>query len=131
MKAEEVREVLIDCFFTEVEAKELPLADGVPENAIMVDGPMTPVGFNREKIEKHKETIQEFLKNLDDSFLDGMSFMKLPFTKDGEQWGDHQNAEQLLLLGMAIGELEYTSQKETWPLLPGGMPYIRYTPKDK
>lgn len=55
-----------------------------------------------------------------------MSFLQLCMDKNNYQWADlHATMEALMVMGIAIGKLEYCSDKETWKMLPGGMPYIR------
>ena len=55
----------------------------------------------------------------------GMSFLNACMDKHGNQWtGMHLRQEQLVQLGIAIGEVEYAASREMWRLFPGGMPYF-------
>ncbi len=119
--AEEVDRIFIDCLFKEDESKENPL---------IVDGIIHKFGFNPQKIEKHKEEIVEILgeEKFPDEFYEkkggGWTFLNFCNTKDGTQWGEHTNMEQLVVLGIAINKIAYLMPKEMWGILPGSMPYI-------
>lgn len=119
LTAENVNIVFRHCLFNENENTE---------NAIMVNGIMNNYGFHPERINNNKENIITMLQELSDDFKvgagEGTSFINLPFTRDKAQWGEQQNAEQLMLLGMAIEKVRYTMPKEFWANLPGSMPYI-------
>jgi hypothetical protein len=54
----------------------------------------------------------------------GWSFLQACETKDGVQWGEHRNMEQLFVLGMALGKVRYCLPRDLWQVLPGGMPYL-------
>lgn len=51
-------------------------------------------------------------------------------TKEGNQWGEHLNMEQLVVLGVASGNLQYCLPKQMWSMLPGGMPLVIRTQKE-
>lgn len=44
--------------------------------------------------------------------------------RDGEQWGEHRNIEQLLVLGIGTKQAKMLMPRDTWAALPGGMPYF-------
>ena len=54
----------------------------------------------------------------------GWSFLALCMDKNGEIWGEHESVEELICLGIAIGMVGYSTPREMWSILPGGMPYI-------
>jgi hypothetical protein len=58
-----------------------------------------------------------------------MSFLNACMTKDDNQWGEHQNMEQLLALGIAIGYARILLPRNMWSVLPGGVPYFSVGPK--
>jgi hypothetical protein len=53
-----------------------------------------------------------------------MSFLNACVDKHGNHWGEHPSVEQLLVLGVAIGKIEYCLPREYWRALPGGVPYF-------
>jgi hypothetical protein len=54
----------------------------------------------------------------------GASFMNACMTVEGELWGQHQNIDELLCLGLAINKVKFFIPKEMWSALPGGMPFF-------
>ena len=119
LNSETVREIFLDCLFKENENRD---------NAIMAAGITFSVGFNPIRLNKHKEDIVQLLDNLKDEFKQdlggGYSFLEACFDKDGNHWGEHRNAEELFLLGIAIDKVEYLLPRELWMTLPGGVPYL-------
>lgn len=89
------------------------------------------VGFHPERIEKHRQEIREMLLQLPEGFFKdkggGASFLQAACAKDGELWtGFHTEVEKLCLLGLASKQMRMlTPDAEIWPMLPGGMPYLR------
>lgn len=98
------------------------------QTAVRVSGISMNVGFDPEKLAKNKETVQGLLRELPDEFMaskgGGMSFLQMCVDKNGAQWGEHRNMEELVLLGLAVGAVEYCLPRELWGILPGGVPYV-------
>ncbi|MCK1999804.1 hypothetical protein MZM54_00220 [[Brevibacterium] frigoritolerans] len=118
--ANEVEKVFFDCQYREEE-----LTNGkVPDNAIVVDGIIHKFGFNPNRVKTNKEEIKHFMNELPETFKEGWSFLNICFDKNGNQWGDDRIGEQLVVLGLAAGYMEYPAPKEMWPMLPGSVPYI-------
>ena len=123
MKADEmagkVRKIFIDSLFRENEDTK---------NYVEAEGLLTKIGFHPERLESHRDEVIELLEMLPDTFRKdgggGWSFIKMPFTKDGEQWGEHKNADELLMLAVGLGLMQYLTTRDLWPYLPGGMPYV-------
>jgi hypothetical protein len=123
-KIERVKNIFMDCLY-----KDDEVINGVPVvEPIKVEGIINNIGFHPDRIEKHRNDIIKELKGFPDEFYDntggGWTFLNFCQTKDGVQWGEHINMEQLMLLGMAIGHVKYLMPKEIWKVLPGSMPYI-------
>ena len=123
-----VHEILLDCLFKDEEVIDgKPVVDPVP-----VMGIMTNLGFHPDRIKSHEDEISDMLDQLPASFHEqtggGMSFLSMCETRDGEQWtGMHQSMEELMLLGMGTGRVEYCVKNKSrawWGMMPGGMPYI-------
>jgi len=122
---QEVGDTFKVCLFQQEE-----VANGKPKpehEAIFVEGVTMKVGFHKERVNKRKEKIIGFLKELPEEFSKGggWSFLNLCNDKDGKQWtGMHEVMQELVCLGIAIGKMKYTMPKDTWAALPGGMPYV-------
>jgi len=123
--ATKIREILIDSLFTPEEVKnELPKQGYIPGNGITIK-----VAFHPARLESHREEVKSILEQLNRNFFvdggGGWSFLNLPFDKDGNQWGEHDTAQQLMILGIALGMITYLiGMRESWGALPGGVPYI-------
>lgn len=92
----------------------------------MVDGVMCSA---RLDVFGHEADIESMLLSLPEEFQSdkggGWSFLNGCMTKDGQQWtGLHAIVDRLFMLGMAAGKARYLLPRETWPNLPGGVPYI-------
>jgi len=96
--------------------------------AVLAKGVQNEFGFNPERLAKNEETIIEFLKQLPENFRvdkgGGWSFLSAIDTIDGTQWAQHQNVDELMCLGLAIGRVKFLLPREMWNALPGGMPYF-------
>jgi len=119
LTAKNVDQILMDCFFRDDEDKS---------QAVIVEGIMARFGFHPHRLTSHRKEIGELLAELPDDFHQdkggGMSFFNACMTRDGEQWGEHVNIEQLLVLGIATGQAKTCLPRELWGVFPGGMPYF-------
>lgn len=88
-------------------------------------------GFHKQRLENHRKEIKEMLGQLNPRFKDGLSFLEGCDDKDGVQWGEHRNMEQLFCLGIGLGYAKYCAPKKMWSILPGGMPYISVNIEEK
>ncbi|HEY0965468.1 MAG TPA: hypothetical protein VGE13_03235 [Candidatus Saccharimonadales bacterium] len=96
---------------------------------IVAEGIVQTVGFHPGRIDEYRQEIHDMLAELPDEFKTsgggGYSFLNACMDKHGNQWtGMHQTQEQLVQLGIAIGEVEYCLPREMWMAFPGGMPYF-------
>lgn len=120
LSAERVEEIFLDCLFRDGEDTSKHVkAEGINSNA----------GFHPGRLENHKAEIEVMLDELPDEFKlsegGGWSFLNAFEDKHGNQWtGLHRRMEQLFLLGIAIGKVEYQLPRDMWSVLPGGMPYL-------
>jgi len=122
LTAKKVNDVFLSCLYKDGETiKEFIPVEGITMN----------VGFNPEKIKEYTSTIRELLDELPKTFNEGITFLNMCMTKDGEQWGDHPNMQELMLLGIATGMLIYPLPKEMWGILPGSVPYVQRVSEDK
>ena len=120
LTGDHVNDVFMDCLFKD--------GEDTAEH-IVAEGLVRTVGFHPGRIEEHRQEIHDMLAELPDEFKTsgggGMSFLNACMDKHGNQWtGMHLAQEQLVQLGIAIGEVEYCLPREMWGIFPGGMPYF-------
>ena len=124
LTAANVTEVFMDCLFRDGEDTS---------KAVVAEGIINKFGFHPDRLDLHKSEIRAMLEGLPDDFQPdkggGTSFLNACMTKDGEHWGEHQNMEQLLALGIATKQATILMPRELWGALPGSMPYIGVTAK--
>jgi hypothetical protein len=124
LTAENVMNVLTDCLFRNAELAD---ANGMPANAVLVEGITSRMGFHKERLESHREDVCSMLSELNENFFadkgGGYSFLGACDKKNGEQWGEHRNMEDLFLLGLGLGVVKEAVSRDMWKVLPGGMPY--------
>lgn len=118
LNTKNVSDIFKDCLL-----KEIP---EVGTEVIYVRGITVDIVFCPEKIEEYHLTIKELLDQLPEpfTFKDGWSFLEACHDKNGNLWGQHKNMQELMLLGLAAGYVEYTMDREFWCILPGGVPYF-------
>jgi hypothetical protein len=118
LSCNQVRELMMACLVKDPAVESFPITEGLVRKYM----------FHPERIQEHKKDIYNLLMELDPTFRKsvggGWSFLQMPANKDGEQWGGQINAEELLVLGIAAGLMEYGMPREMWNILPGGVPYV-------
>lgn len=123
LTADNVNKCFIGCLFEDGTDRSV-----MEQTAIRATGITMSIGFDPDKIAKSRDQIIGFLQELPAEFMahggGGMSFLQMCTDRSGRQWGEHRNMEQLVLLGLAIGAVEYCLPRELWGILPGGVPYI-------
>lgn len=119
LTVENVSRIMKECLYKEDEPITSPT---------VVHGVVRTFGFNPAKLQLHKKEISEMLDYLPETFHEstggGWSFLNACMTKDGKQWGEQPNVEELMVLGMAINKVNLLMPHDLWHLLPGGMPYF-------
>lgn len=120
LNVKNVAMILKDCFAENME--ELKPEEIIDLELVVIHS----FCFKKNKIEQNCEDIKELLKQLPEQFWKdgGWSFLKVPFDKNDNQWGEQRDAEMLMALGMAAGYVKHLLQKEFWFALPGGGPYF-------
>jgi hypothetical protein len=112
-------------------------ADDDTLDTLEVEGIVHTARFDRTKVLARQRDIALLLDELPIEFKsqeqgggDGHSFLNACNDRNGNQWtGFHLTMEQLFLLGIATGQAEWCLPRELWEVFPGGMPYIKVTPK--
>jgi len=132
ISSQRVTEIFMDALFQE---NELNASRTGPKDGLEVafaPGVITNIGFNKERLETHREEVKGFLADLSlkfrsDEGLDGagggFTFLNVCEQADGEQWtGSHQICEQLMQLGTGLGYV--TKLPMPAQFLPGHVPYF-------
>lgn len=98
-------------------------------DVIDIDGIAHKFRFNKTKLNEKNKDIIDMLHQLPEQFMHdqggGWSFLMACNNRNGERWtGLHLVMEQLFMLGMGCGVVEYLTPREMWQILPGGAPYL-------
>lgn len=118
-----VNEVFLHCLYSQ---DELPADGSPPSGAVLVEGIVRKFGLHPERLDEKRCEIREMLLELPTEFSEGggWSFLKMCVDKNGHQWGEHPDMEELLVLGIATKQAAYCMPRDMWSLLPGGVPYV-------
>lgn len=123
LTASKVKETLYKCFFNDEELA------GVIASFLPAHGVAAKLGFHAGRVEENAALIKELCDQLPEAFQEkggeGGSFLNACVTRDGEQWGEHINVDELLMLGLASGWVQYNLPRDQWGMFPGGMPYFK------
>lgn len=125
--AERVETILKNSLYRDEE-----IVDGKPPaDAVIAEGVMSKFAFHPERLASHKAEIAELCNQMPDEFQvskgGGWSFLNLCMTKDGQQWGEHRNCDQLAVLAIASKQGSFLLPRDMWPMLPGSMPYVAFS----
>lgn len=121
LNAEDIHDTFVNCLFKEGEPTE---------NHVVGEGVMIKIGFHPERLKQAEPKIAEWLAELPDEFKKstgkgGWSFLNMCVDKEGNQWGEHQNVDELVALGTATKQLSFVlPDRKMWKQLYGGMPYL-------
>lgn len=95
----------------------------------IVQGVMHSVAFDEVVLDKNHKLITQMLDQLPRNFQEqegGGHFMSACNDVNGELWTDsHMRIETLLLLGLAIGRIDFCLPRELWHIMPYNLPYFR------
>ena len=122
--AGKIETIFLDCLY-----KPEEIDNGkTPQDAILVQGIVRDFGFHPQRLQSHKEEVRLLLTEMPKEFHrqggGGWTFLNLCMDKNGNQWGEHLNMEQLVVLAIGCGLGKYQLPKDLWVSLPGGMPYV-------
>lgn len=125
LNAKNVETIFLNSMFNDNE-----IVDGnIPENTVKVEGITMNIGFDPNKIELYRTDVKTMLSELPEPFFKetggGWSFLNGIETKDGNQWAEHRNLEQLVILGIGLGYVNFLMPRDMWCVFPGGMPYFQ------
>ena len=99
------------------------------DGEVEVHGVVHVARLSRVALDEHAEQIRDLLGQLHPTFRvdggGGWSFLNMCQNAEGEQWtGMHLTMEMLMVLGLGIGRVTLLMERELWPALPGGVPYL-------
>lgn len=118
LNATRVHEIFIDCLFRKGE----DTTNHIPAWGITISA-----GFHPVRLDGHRAEITAMLFELPEQFMSsnggGWSFLNACHDKNGVQWGEHINMQELFLLGLGIGKVKCLLLRDMWHAMPGGMPY--------
>ena len=127
ISCKKINEVLLDCLLKPDEMENGKPKDGTDWKE--VNSVMLRVGFSKIRLDKHRDVITEMLNSMPDAFKasagGGMSFLNMCMDNKGNHWGEHNNMDELIALGIGIDLVMFPMPKDMWSILPGGMPYVR------
>ena len=122
--AGKVQAIVLDSLYN---PEEVP--DGkAPDDAVIVDGVMGKMGFHPQRLESHRHEVEEILREMPANFHKdsggGWSFLNLCMDKNGNQWAEHMNMNELCVLAIGLKLGKWLLPRDLWSALPGGMPYV-------
>jgi hypothetical protein len=100
----ELMEVYLLCIFRAKGVAEGP--DENPNDALVVDGLPEPKIFHRQRLERHRAKVQDWLKTLPDCFREenGAAFIEAFGNDDRSSWTEyHENMTYLFYLAIGLG----------------------------
>lgn len=97
---------------------------------VAVQGIIHKMAFNPTRLESHRDEVRAMLDQLPDDFKTsgggGMSTLNMVVDRNGVQWAEHRNMEQLATMAVGLKLGAWPMPREWWGALPGGMPYFQY-----
>ena len=99
-------------------------------NCVRIEGISDVFDLHSQRLEKKRNLVTTLLAELPAEFKEGSSFLNLCITKDGKLWTSpympcmFEQCEQLAVMAIGLGLMEYCSLKKLWVFLPGGVPYL-------
>jgi hypothetical protein len=127
LTSEAVGEILKTVLFKDDEMED----DNPPAGAVIVDGLVNKYAFHPERVVAAKPQIDALLSELPDNFHKskggGWTFLNACQDRHGELWGQHQDMERLICLGIAAESAAWVI-KDMANILPGGVPYFEVHP---
>lgn len=114
-----VHAIMTDCLFRDGEDTS---------DHVEAEGVTVTVGLHPDRLKAHTQEIMAELTDLPEMFYattgGGWSFLNGCLDREGNQWGEQFNVQELMLLGLAIGKVTYLLPRPYWEKMPGGVPYF-------
>lgn len=125
LTADRVRELMGRALFKDDERDPAGI---VPQDAVLVEGVTRTFGFHPGRLAEIKPDVDALLAELPEQFQGGKgggwSFLNACMDRNDHQWGEHQDIEALVCLGIGAGSAAFLMPRDMWDVLPGGMPYF-------
>jgi hypothetical protein len=118
LTADNVHRIMLACSFNDMERWPAQ---------IRVIGVLNSFVLHPHRLATFRDTIRDMLRDLPPPFHsgEGWSFSYAYLRADGERWArEPETIDQLCALGLSIGAVSFSSERETWNSLPGRLPYI-------
>ena len=100
----------------------------LPDCAVIAEGVMKKVAFDKERLESKRQYVREMLGQLPKEFFKetggGYTFLNGCMRSDGTQWGEQISVDSLLCLGIALDYVTILMPRDMWYLFPGSVPYF-------
>lgn len=126
LTTQNVQNVFKSCLYA---SNTTTVVDGCDQerNPISVYAVANNFKFDPEMLAQEKSHIEQLLSQLPEQFFNGgWTFGDMFYNRDGDTWtGILPPMEYLLALGLAIGKISFTTPRDMWWRLPGGMPYVK------
>lgn len=117
LTTEDVHELFMSLFFKEDESRD---------NFVPVLGITLNIGLHPGRVNAARPQIQAMIDELPWDSQNECHFLVMCADKHGHQWtGVHGVMQELVMMGLAIGCIEYTMPRPFWSYMPGEMPYLR------
>jgi len=118
------------------EAVRALMGEVLSEHGALVQGFVHTYGIDVAKLERDRDLVRSWITELPAEFLEevggGWSALNLCQTNTGEAWtGAQMTTESLFVLAAGLGLAKHLLPKEMWGSLPGGMPYVVFTLREK
>lgn len=121
-------EVIKDCLAKE---EELIWRQGVQQVEdlsafVFVHGVHAAFALHKQRLELHRPIVTYWLSLLSNTFRgNGWTFLKVPFLADGTRWGEEDDADVLMVLGMGLDLVVTLLPRALDSSLAGGVPYFK------
>lgn len=105
----------------------IPNGKRVKKDSIIVDGVSGPQAFRKDILETHRTNVKMMLAELPPKYFTsgGATFNDLWDHSDGTRWtGTLSVMDMLLMLGLALGYVQYILPRDLWVTLPGRLPWL-------
>jgi hypothetical protein len=128
LERDSVHRILERCLLTDAEMQTDRKGKAEPKGSIIVEGIHNTFVLSRNRLRGARHELALMLEELDDEFKTkgggGWSVVNACTTKDGRTWGKCHDMEILIILCIGAGLCHYPISRSSWPVLPGGMPYL-------
>lgn len=104
------------------------IAKKLPDGCTVVEGLNGHLIYSDERLERHKDTIAQVLKEFNAVFWrpNGATIMDLRFDYKGRTWADDSTLLSLCYVAIAMGLALWSKDRTHWSKMKSGMPMIKF-----